>query len=121
MTESSRARSRTWPYPRHRYFEKKLRKTAAAWFRDKVFAVSARYPYILADREKWTQNIILTEVAEYIQEEHARRESEKRGFPLHKYIHHGLSSQAMLFNLVGPLIVAGDGSSAGDGAELVQG
>jgi len=108
MTESSRARARTWPYPRHRYFEKKLRKTAADWFRDKGFAVSARYPYILADREKWAQNIILTEVAEYIQEEHARREGEKRGFPLHKYIHHGLSSQAMLFNLVGPLIVAGD-------------
>jgi hypothetical protein len=29
-------------------------------------------------------------------------------FPLHKYLHHGLSSQAMLFNLVGALLVRGD-------------
>lgn len=108
MSDSSRARARTWPYPRHREFEKELRKVASAWFNDKGFAVSARYPYILADREKWSQNIILPEVAAYIQEEHAQREAQQRGFPLHKYIHHGLSSQAMLFNLVGPLIVAKD-------------
>jgi len=81
---------------------------ASAWFADKGFAVSARYPYILADREEWSQNIILPEVAQYIREEHARREALRQGFPLHKYIHHGLSSQAMLFNLVGPLIVAKD-------------
>jgi hypothetical protein len=105
---SSGARARTWPCPRHREFEKELRKTASAWFNDKGFAVSARYPYILADRQEWSQNIILPEVAQYIREERARREAQRQGFPLHKYIHHGLSSQAMLFNLVGPLIVAKD-------------
>jgi POLQ-like helicase len=108
MTKSSRARARTWPYPRHRNFEKELQKAASAWFQDKGSAVSARYPYILADREKWAQNMILPQVTEYILEEHARREVKQHGFPLHKYIHHGLSSQAMLFNLVGPLIVTGD-------------
>jgi len=44
-------------------------------------------------------------VAAYIEEEHAQREAQQQGFPLHKYTHHGLSSQAMLFNLVGSLIV----------------
>lgn len=34
-----------------------------------------------------------------------RGHANRQGFPLHKYIHHGLSSQAMLFNLVGPLIM----------------
>ena len=57
MSDSSRARARTRPYPRHREFEKELRKVASAWFNDKGFAVSARYPYILADREEWSQNI----------------------------------------------------------------
>ena len=108
MSDSSKARARTWPYPRHREFEKELRKAASAWFNDRGFAVSTRYPYILADRKEWSQNIILPEVAQYIREEYARREAQRQGFPLHKYIHHGLSSQAMLFNLVGPLIVAKD-------------
>lgn len=108
MSSSSRARARTWPYPRHRDFERRLRKAASAWFKEKGFAASARCPYILADRDKWTQNIILSEVAEYVLEERARREGQQRGFPLHKYIHHGLSSQAMLFNLIGPLVVRED-------------
>jgi hypothetical protein len=29
-------------------------------------------------------------------------------FPLHKYVHHGLSSQALVFNLIGPMIVSKD-------------
>ena len=52
MSGSSKARARTWPYPRHREFEKELRKAASAWFKDEGFVISARYPYILADREK---------------------------------------------------------------------
>jgi hypothetical protein len=108
MSDSSRARARTWPYPRHRQFERRLRKAASAWFKDRGFAVSARRPYLLADREKWTQNIISPQVADYIQGEQARRAARRQGFPLRKYIHHGLSSQAMLFNLLGPLIVTRD-------------
>ncbi len=64
-------------------------------------------PYLLAEWEDWGSNIILPEVAEYITKERQIR-SAKKGFPLHKYIHHGLSSQAMLLNLVGPLIVRQD-------------
>ena len=108
MNESSRARAKTWPYPRHRDFEKMLREAAAAWFRTKGFPVRARTSYLLADREQWPQNIIRSEVAQYVREERAQRETRRQGFPLHKYIHHGLSSQAMLFNLVGPLVVERD-------------
>jgi POLQ-like helicase len=99
---------RSWSYPRQRDFERALRKAASAWFEDRGFAVSSRHPYILADREEWAHNVVLSEVAAYIQEERARRKAQRQGFPLHRYIHHGLSSQAMLFNLVGPLIVAKD-------------
>jgi len=99
--ENSRARAKTWTYPRHLAFEKALRLMAANWFRAKGFATHQRYPYILADYADWAKNIILPEVAAYIR-------SQRKGFPLHKYIHHGLSSQAMLFNLVGPLIVRQD-------------
>jgi POLQ-like helicase len=108
MSDSSRARARTWPYPRHRDFEVGLRQVAAAWFRDKGLAVHDHYPYILADPKEWQQNIILPEVAEYIQAEIPQRGARRQGFALHKYLHHGLSSQAMLFNLVGPLIVSRD-------------
>lgn len=65
-------------------------------------------PYLLARREDWPKNIILPEVAEYIEAERKRRSEQSQGFSLHKYIHHGLSSQAMLFNLIGPLVVQHD-------------
>lgn len=105
---SSRALAYTWPYCRHHHYESDLQEAAANWFADREFPTSNRYQYILANREQWPQNIILPEVAEFIQRISARRVAEKRGFPLHKYIHHGLSSQAMLFNLIGPLIAHRD-------------
>ena len=42
--------------------------------------------------------------------EKIKNECEQKGkpFPLHKYLHHGLSSQAMAFNLIGPLITRND-------------
>ena len=43
-----------------------------------------------------------------IEAERQRREANQQGFPLHKFIHHGLSSQAMVFNLIGPLIAGKD-------------
>jgi POLQ-like helicase len=108
MTQSSRARARTWPYPRHRDFQTKLRTAASTWFREKGFATSPSYPYILANWDNWPQNVILPEVASYIQAVREQRKAQQQGFPLHKYIHHGLSSQALVFNLIGPLIVRND-------------
>ncbi len=108
MNQTTRAKALSWPYPRHRDFEESLQKAASTWFKGKGFATHAHYPYILQQREDWKKNIILPEVAVYIQSEKTRREQMQIGFPLHKYAHHGLSSQAMLFNLVGPLIVRND-------------
>lgn len=97
-----------WSFPRHRDYERALRKTAASWFADKNLAVQRKYAYILARHDMWPQNIILPEVVQYIQDEKKSNEEQKKSYPLHKYLHHGLSSQAMLFNLVGPLIVRHD-------------
>jgi hypothetical protein len=70
--------------------------------------VNPRQPYILDAWENWDRNIIVPEVAKYIGHEIARREEQGEGFPLHWSVHHGLSSQALLFNLVGPLIISDD-------------
>jgi hypothetical protein len=105
MTESSRQKAYTWPYKRHQAFEVQLRQSNANWFAARGLAVNKKYPYILERWENWPQNIIRAEVAEYIQAEQKKSIEAGSPFPLHQYVHHGLSSQAMLFNLVGPLIV----------------
>ncbi len=97
-----------WPYPRHSRFERMLRKAARRWFESHDYDTHARKPYMLARFDLWRQNIILDEVSEYIQGESEKNREQGTCYPLHKYLHHGLSSQAMLFNLVGPLIVRKD-------------
>ena len=108
MTQNSRILAQTWGYPRHRRFVDQVRVSAAGWFRSKGMQVSSRYPYILAEWKNWPQNIILTEVAAYIEGISELQREQGLNFPLHKYVHHGLSSQAMLFNLAGPLLVRDD-------------
>jgi hypothetical protein len=105
---SSRSRAQQWPFPRRRYFEHDLRKAASAWFAEQGCATHPQRSYCLKSRDDWPHNIILDEVAAYIARvKHASEEAGKP-FPLHKYVHHGLSSQAMVFNLVGPLITRDD-------------
>jgi len=101
---NSRQLARTWPFKRYKAFERELRDAAAEWFSNKGLATHARMRYCLKSHDSWPENIICTDVAEYIRQEHERNLG-KDSFPLHKYLHHGLSSQAMVFNLVGPLIV----------------
>lgn len=108
MTQSSRALAQTWGYPRHRRFVDQVRSAAVAWFRSKGVSVNPKYPYILAEWGDWPKNIILAEVAKYIGEISESQRANGLNFPLHKYVHHGLSSQAMLFNLAGPLLVRND-------------
>jgi POLQ-like helicase len=108
MDDSGRRKALHWPYRRHIEYEKVLRESNARWFRMHGYKVNSQMPYLLDNWENWPKNIILPEVAEYIQIEQERRIDTREGFPLHKYIHHGLSSQAMLFNFVGPMIVSGD-------------
>jgi POLQ-like helicase len=104
-TTNSRRLARTWPYPRHSRFVEHLRQAAKDWFAEHEFAVHPKYGYRLAEWADWPKNIIVSAVATYIQ--NLRRER-GQGFALHDYIHHGLSSQALLFNLVGPLVVRND-------------
>jgi hypothetical protein len=106
--KSSRSKAKTWPYPRHRHFRVKVQDAAANWFSDRGLAVLPNKPYVLADPDDWPHNIILPEVADYIGKIQTERAKRGQGFPLHKSIHHGLSSQALLFNLIGPLIVRDD-------------
>jgi len=108
MTNSSVRNAQTWPYIRHRDFEAQLRKSSSLWFAERGLAVNPKMPYILADWKDWRNNIILPEVADYIVAEQKRHSEQGQGFPLHKYLHHGLSSQAMIFNLIGPLVIQDD-------------
>jgi hypothetical protein len=105
---NSRQLARTWPYPRYQRFVDEVRRSAAAWFSSKGYKVHPKYPYILAEWGDWPKNIILPDVSSFILATAERQRTEGSPFPLHKYLHHGLSSQALLFNLVGPLLVADD-------------
>jgi hypothetical protein len=105
--QRSRQLAKTWPYQRYRTFRQTLSEAAANWFNEKKCKTHSKMAYCLADRNQWQQNIICSEVVDYI---HKKQQEHKgiKSFPLHRYLHHGLSSQAMIFNLVGPLIVRDD-------------
>lgn len=105
---NSRQLARTWPYPRHNKYVTHLRQAAKYWFAEHECKVHPTYAYCLAEWNDWHRNIVLSEVAEYIEDIRRKRARKSQGFPLHDYVHHGLSSQALLFNLIGPLIVRGD-------------
>ncbi len=108
MGDSSRRRATTWPYPRYARFRSAVKDAATAWFARRHFETAPKYPYILAKWEDWPRNIILPDVARFIRDTADSQRSELSPFPLHKYIHHGLSSQALLFNLVGPMLLSKD-------------
>ena len=105
---SSRQKAQIWPYPRYRFFQDHMRAAASGWFAAKDYPVDHHYPFILDSWDHWQRNIILPEVAAYIEDVRQQRAKDRQGFPLHKYVHHGLSSQALLFNLAGPLVVRND-------------
>jgi len=105
---NSRQLAKRWPFPRYGAYQRAMRKIATAWFDEKDLPRSSRYSFILDKREHWPMNMVLPEVAEYIERYKAECETAGKSFPLHKYVHHALSSQAMAFNLVGPLIVRND-------------
>lgn len=107
-SKSSKALAKEWPYGRRINFEREMRIVASKYFKKNKLPVQKKYSFILAEWTMWPMNIICPEVTEYIQGEKEKALDEKKAYPLHKYIHHGLSSQALLFNLVGPLIVRND-------------
>ncbi|MBP7509557.1 MAG: hypothetical protein KA807_17220 [Prolixibacteraceae bacterium] len=105
---NSRKRSKQWPFPRHKQYSAEIRVAAAKWFKEKKFAPHPRMPYCLKEWVNWKDNIILPDVAEYIEKQSTEAQTKKKPFPLHKWLHHGMSSQAMAFNLIGPLIIRRD-------------
>jgi len=105
---SSRKLAQSWPFPRYYVYQRMMRETAKQWFDGKALPRDSKYAFILDKWENWPSNLILPEVADYIRRHKVICEREGKPFPLHKYLHHGLSSQAMAFNLVGPLIVRHD-------------
>jgi len=105
---NSRKLAQKWPFPRHKTFERQLRQSASVWFEEKQFLTHSKMPYCLKDWSDWKKNIILDEVSTYVEMVKNNSEKEGKPFPLHKYVHHGLSSQAMAFNLIGPLITRND-------------
>jgi len=79
-----------------------LRAQVAAYFAAKGLPARATAPYILAGgKQRWPLNIIDPEVVAMI-----RTIMAERPFPLHRWVQHGLSSQALLFNLIGPVLLA---------------
>ncbi len=104
-------RANTWPFPHGKEWEESLRKQLAEYFKNKKFKdakfpiSSPRHSYILARRSDWHKNIIVERVWKYIEEQKKECYEHRQPFPLHKWIHHGLSSQAFLFNLLGPLVI----------------
>ncbi|WP_157119037.1 PGN_0703 family putative restriction endonuclease [Azohydromonas lata] len=105
---NSKKRALQWPLLKQKKFSEMLRLAAADWFKSKHLPTHARMPYCLGEWEQWPSNLILPEVADYIQKQREAAAEKKSPFPLHKYLHHGMSSQAMAFNLIGPLITRRD-------------
>ncbi|NCC37227.1 MAG: hypothetical protein EOM24_35245, partial [Chloroflexia bacterium] len=99
----------TTPYPSHKTFVAAVRHSTAAHFASRSLAVREDYPHILAHGSDWHANIILDEVLDYIKAEVAAGKAKLRPrFALNSQKHYGTSSQALLFNLIGPLITRND-------------
>lgn len=97
-----------WPYRRYKGYQEDMQTAAASWFAARDLPVIEKKPYILAKKDLWPKQIVVPEVAKLVERAKADSHKEKKAFPLHRWVHHGLSSQAMLFNLIGPLMVAND-------------
>ncbi len=82
---------------RRRDLVSEVQRQTANYFSSKGYEVRRKNPHILARRETWKNNIILRGVADYIMAQKKHRKQQNLPFPLHKWIHHGLSSQACLF------------------------
>ena len=97
-----------WKYKFYRHYRKSKNIIAANWFKEKGYDVQHKYPFILDKKDNWVNNIILDTVYGFIQAERKIALDNNNPFPIHDYIHHGLSSQAMLFNLLGDVVMKKD-------------
>ena len=93
-----------WAYERFKPFREKLEEAASEWFKSHGFPTHSERKFSLPKQLDWERNIIDGEVCRYI----ARKATK-----LHKDVHHGLSSQALAFNLLGPFLVRDDLATLG--------
>ncbi len=73
-----------------------VKASTAAWFASRRIPVGGKWPHVLRSRDEWRRNIIDPAVAAHL-----------ASTPLHARVHYGTSSQALLFNLVGPMLLPG--------------
>lgn len=98
----------TWQYDSFQAFRKQQNKIATQYFTNKGFQVQPKKTYSLSGRTEWSKNIILESVYQYIDVKKSEAKDNKDAYHLHKDLHYGLSSQAMLFNLFGDAVVKKD-------------
>ena len=67
--------NKRWNYPRQKQFESELRKNASAWFNKKGFAVHPKMSYCLNSWDDWKNNIVLPEVAAFISDCKAKKDT----------------------------------------------
>ena len=80
-SEKGRSMAPDWPYPCRQQFERELQRAATAWFETKGLPRHPRYPYCLAEWEQWPCNVILPEVAEYVQRVKREVRSQRAAVP----------------------------------------
>ncbi|NJO82342.1 MAG: hypothetical protein HC828_05690 [Blastochloris sp.] len=86
-----------------------IRSAAADWFAERSLPTHPVHTHVLRKDVHWHENLILPEVRAYIDAERADAAAKQRcHFALNTAIGNGASSQALAFNLVGPLITRGD-------------
>jgi hypothetical protein len=99
----------TTPYPALKPLVDEVRSAASAWFSSRGLSTHPKNQHVLTEGVDWHENLILPEVRAYIDAEISDAAAGRRcPFALNAAIGNGASSQAMAFNLVGPLIIRGD-------------
>ncbi len=84
-----------------------IAQNAADWFNKNNSETRKDLPYCLESTD-WRKNIISERVIEYLNGCISIARSNEKAFPFHKHINSGKSSQALAFNLFGPIIVSND-------------
>ena len=84
----------------HEDYERFLQNAAAEWFNNRGYKTQeGKKAYILDQSDMWLENIICSDVRDYLSEKPHEKEID-----IHEWAHSGVSSQAMAFNLLGPLV-----------------
>lgn len=95
---------REWPYSRRSAWITTQERHVARYFAARNVPTRGS-GYILANREAWELNLVDPRLKEWIYGIQEAKRAANIPFPIHEYVHHGLSSQALLINLLGPLIL----------------